>query len=62
MILLDFTFQYNSRIDAQRPDIFVVDRQNLETKIIGIQDRRMPKITRRKIEKYRYLKDEIARM
>ena len=64
-ILWDFTIQCDVKIEAQRPDGVVIDKTKKEVKIVdvtipgdeGVNEREVGKI-----EKYKVLKDEIARM
>ena len=64
-ILWDFTTQCDTKIEARRPDIIVIDKTKKEVKIVDVTipgDVWMNKREVGKIEKYKVLKDEIARM
>jgi len=64
-ILRDCVIQCDMEIDAQRPDIVIVDKLQKEVKIIDVAipgDVRVLEKEIEKIEKYGPLKDEIARL
>ena len=64
-ILWDFTIQCDTKIEALRPDYVVIDKTKKEVKIVDVTihgDVRVNEKEVRKIEKYKVLKDEIARM
>ena len=64
-ILWDFIIQCDHMVEARRPDIVVVDKVKKETVIIGMAipgDTRVCDKEQEKIEKYSFLKDEIARL
>ena len=64
-ILWDVMIQCDKEIEARRPDIVVVDKQNREAKIIDVAipgDVRVCEKELEKIDKYKPLKDEIARL
>ncbi|XP_063599183.1 uncharacterized protein LOC134775554 [Penaeus indicus] len=64
-ILWDVMIQCDREIEARRPDIVVVDKQKREVKIIDIAipgDVRVCEKEIEKIDKYKPLKDEIARL
>ena len=64
-ILLDFTIQCDTKIEARRPDIVLIDKTMKEVKIVDVTipgDERVNEREVGKIEKYKLLKDEIARM
>ena len=57
--------QCNREIEARRPDIVVVDKEKREVKIIDVAipgDARVCEKELEKIDKYKPLKDEIARL
>ena len=57
--------QCDKEIEARRPDIVVVDKQKREVKIIDVAipgDVRVCEKELEKIDKYKPLKDEIARL
>ena len=64
-ILWDFTIQCDIKIETRRPDIVVIDKTKKEAKIVDVAmpgDERVNKRKVGKTEKYKMLKDEIARM
>ena len=64
-ILWDFTIQCDTKIEARRPDIVLIDKTIKEVKIVDVTisgDERVNKREVGKIKKYKVLKDEIARM
>ena len=64
-ILWDFTIQCDTKIEARRPDIVLIDKTMKEVKIVDITIPGNERANERevgKIEKYNVLKDEIARM
>ena len=64
-ILWDFTIQCDTKIEARRPDIVLIDKTMKEVKIVDVTipgDERVNEREVGKIEKYKVLKDEIARM
>ena len=64
-ILWDVMIQCDKEIEARRPDIVVVDKQRREVKIIDVAipgDVRVCEKELGKIDKYKPLKDEIARL
>ena len=64
-ILWDVMIQCDKEIEARRPDIVVVDKQRREVKIIDVAipgDVRACEKELEKIDKYKPLKDEIARL
>ena len=64
-ILWDFTIQCDTKIEARRPDIVLINKTMKEVKIVDVTipgDERMNERKVGKIEKYKVLKDEIARM
>ena len=64
-ILWDFTIQCNTKIETRRPNIVVIDKTKKEVKIVDVTipgDVRVNEREVGKIEKYKVLKDEIARM
>ena len=64
-ILWDVMIQNDKEIEARRPDIVVVDKQRREVKIIDVAipgDVRACEKELEKIDKYKPLKDEIARL
>ena len=64
-ILWDFVIQCDREVIARKPDIVVIDKEKKETKIIDIAipgDKRVDEKEREKIDKYRILRDEIARL
>ncbi|CAI9719282.1 Hypothetical predicted protein [Octopus vulgaris] len=64
--LNDFTIPRDTLIDAQRPDIVVIDERKKETKVMTIaipwEAHVINEKDLQKMEKYKLLKDEIARM
>ena len=64
-MLWDFTIQCDTKIEAQRPDIVLIDKTIKEVKIVDVTipgDERVNEREVGKIGKYKVLKDEIARM
>ena len=64
-ILWDFTIQCDIKIETRRPDFVVIDKTKKEVKIVDLAmpgDERVNKRKVGKTEKYKMLKDEIARM
>eukprot|EP00794_Sanderia_malayensis_P016665 gene16665-biopygen14077 len=64
-LLWDFVVQCDREIIARKPDIVLVDKENKLTKIIDIAipgEARVVEKEREKIDKYRPLRDEIARL
>ena len=64
-ILWDFTNQCHTKIEARRPDIVFIDKTKKEVKIADVTipgDVRVNEREVGKFEKYKMLKDEIARM
>ena len=64
-ILWDFTIQCDTKIEARRPDIVLIDKSKKEVKIVDVNIPGGEWVYEQevgKIEKYRVLKDEIARM
>ena len=64
-ILWDVIIQCDKEIEARRPDIVVVDKQRREVNIIDVAipgDVRVCEKELEKIDKYKALKDEIARL
>ena len=64
-MLWDVMIQYHREIEACRPDIIAVDKQKREVKIIDIAipgDVRVYEKELEKIDKYKPMKDEIARL
>ena len=64
-ILWDFTIKCDAKIEAQRPDGVVIDKTKKEVKIVDVTIPRDKGVNERevgKIEKYKVLKNEIARM
>ena len=64
-ILWDFVIQCDREVIARKPDIVLVNKQTKETKVIDIAvpgDVRVVEKEREKIDKYRPLRDEIARI
>ena len=64
-VLQDLTTQCDTKIEAQRPDIVIIDTTKKKVKIVDVTipgDVRVNKRGIRKIEKNKMLKDEIARM
>ena len=64
-ILRDFTIQCNTKIEAWRPDIAIIDKTKKEVKIIDVTipgDVRVNKRNVGKTEKYKMLNDEMNRM
>ena len=63
--LWDFVIQCDTKIEAQRPEIVLIDKNMKEVKIVDVTihgDERVNEREVRKIEKYKVLKNEIARM
>ena len=63
-ILWDFTIQCDTKIEARRPDIVVIDKIRKEVKIVDVTipgDERVSKWEVGKIKIYKALKDEIVR-
>ena len=64
-ILRDFTIQCDTKIEGRRPDIVLIDKTMKEVKIVDVTipgDERVDEREVGKTEKYKVLKDEIARM
>ena len=64
-ILWNFTIQCDTKIEARRPDIVLTDKTMKEVKIVDATipgDERVSEREVGKTEKYKLLKDEIARM
>ena len=64
-ILWDFTIQCDTKIEARQPDIVLIDKTMKEVNIADVTipgDERVDERELGKIEKYKVLKDEIARM
>ena len=64
-ILWDFTIQCDTKIEGRQPDIVLIDKTMKEVKIVDVTipgDERVNEREVGKIEKYKVLKDEIARM
>ena len=64
-ILWDFTIQRDTKIEARRPDIVVIDKTKKEVKVVDVTipgDVRLNEREVEKTEKYKMPKDEIARM
>ena len=64
-ILSDFTSQCDTKIESRQPDIVLIDKTMKEVKIVDVTipgDERVNEREVGKIEKYKVLKDEIARM
>ena len=64
-LLWDFVIQCDRDIIARNPDIILIDKENKLTKIIDVAipgDARVVEKEREKIDKYRPLRDEIARL
>ena len=64
-ILWYFIIQCDTKIEARRPDTVLIDKTMKEVKIVDVTisgDERVNKREVGKIEKYKVLKDEIARM
>ena len=64
-ILWEFTIQCDTNIQARRPDIVVTDKAKKEVKNVDVTipgDKRLNEREVGKIEKYKVLKNEIARM
>lgn len=64
-ILRDFTIQCNTKIEAWRPDIAIIDKTKKEVKIVDVTipgDVRVKKRNVGKTEKYKMLNDETKRM
>ena len=64
-ILWDFIIQCDTKIKARRPDIVVVDKTKKEVKMVDVTIPTDVQGNEREVgknEKYKVLKDEIARM
>ena len=64
-ILWDFTVQCDTKIEARQPDIIVIDKTKKEVRIVDVTIPGDVQVNERevgKIEKYKVLIDEIARM
>ena len=64
-VLWDMTIQYDHVIEARRPDIVVVEKENNKAIIVDIAspwDHRVYEKEGEKIEKYQDLKREIGRL
>ena len=64
-ILWDFTIQCDTKIETRRSDIVLIDKTMKEVKIADVTipgDERVNEREVGKFEKYKVLKDEIARM
>ena len=64
-VLWDFNVQYDGMVEAQRPDIFFLDKQAMEAKIIDIAisgDARVKDNELEKIEKYQLLRKEMRKL
>ena len=64
-ILWYFTIQWDTKIEARRPDIVVIDKTKMEVKIVDVtipRDEWVNEMKVGKIEKYKVLKDGIARI
>ena len=64
-ILWYFTIQYDTKIEARRSDIIVIDKTKMEVKVVYVTilgDQRVNERKVGKIEKYKVLKDGITRM
>ena len=64
-ILWDFTIQCDTKIEARRPDIVLIDKTMKEVKIVNVTIPRDERVKEREvgmIEKNKVLKDEVARM
>ena len=65
LTLCDVVIQCDKEIEARRPDIVVLDKKRKEVKIIDIAmpgDVRVCEKELEKIDKYKFLKDEVARL
>ena len=65
LALCDVVIQCGKEIEARRPDIVVLDKKRKEVKIIDIAmpgDVRVCEKELEKIDKYKFLKDEVARL
>ena len=63
--LWDFKIQCDTKIEAQRPDIVLIDKTMKEVKIVDVTipgDERVNEREVRKIEKHKVLKNVIARI
>ena len=63
--LRDFKIQCDTKIEAQRPDIVLIDKTMKEVKIVDVTipgDERVNEREVRKIEKHKVLKNVIARI
>ena len=61
----DFPIQFNTKIEARRLDIVVIDKTKKEIKIVDVAIPGAEQVNERevgKFEKHKVLKDEIARM
>ena len=61
----DFPIQFNTKIEARRLDIVVIDKTKKEIKIVDVAIPGAERVNERevgKFEKHKVLKDEIARM
>ena len=61
----NFTIQYDIKIETQRPHIVVIYKTKIEVKIVDVSisgDVQMKERKVGKIEKYKVLQDETARM
>ena len=61
----DFTIQCDIKIEARRPDIVIIDKTEKEVKIVDVTIPLHVLVNEgeeEKIEKYKMLEDEIARM
>ena len=64
-ILWDFIIQCDTKIEARRPDIVVIDKTKKEVKMVDVTIPTDVQGNEREVgknEKYKVLKDEIARM
>ena len=64
-ILWYFTIQYDTKTEARRSDIIVIDKTKMEVKVVDVTipgDQRVNERKVGKIEKYKVLKDGITRM
>ena len=62
---MEFYIQCDTKIEARRPDIVAIDKTKKEVKIVDVTILGVVRLNKRevgKIEKYKVLKDEIARM
>ena len=61
----DFPIRFNTKIEARRLDIVVIDKTKKEIKIVDVAIPGAERVNERevgKFEKHKVLKDEIARM